>query len=483
MRFPLGPWCALLLLGACSSTVPITLDVHTDLVAFEEFDTIRIQVGDTVRETPVRPGERFLPTPRRYDGFGVRPGSTVAIEVALLAGSRTALRRRVSVRVVDHSVVPVWLLRSCLTVTCPDGSDALATECDDGRCVRPECRGDECGMPSCTRDDECSPPSVDCAVARCAEGRCTVQALDAACAMDEYCSPVSGCLPRTEPIPPDAGSPDAGTLPECASDRDCPRPIAGPWSGCTYAGVCAESAPAQERVVTTYRCTAGRCAPSDGVETAACARSTAGLECAPAEVGDWGPCAYGSVCPIVGTRERPVTRYACAAGACSAASSVETDTACPPPAEVCDLVDNDCDARCDPGCRLPIRRGYRDATTSHLYSQSLDEAMCCGFVLEDADAFWVYGSNVGGLVALNRCYAPSSNVHVVGTGGACEGVPGAIFEFAIGYVSPTPVCGARPLYRLTLGDRSFLTIDAAEASFATSIGWTDRGVIGYAWPD
>lgn len=483
MRFVLGPCAllALLCLSACSTTVPVTLDVHTDLVAFEEFDAIRIRVGDTVREAAVRPGESFLPTPRRYDGFVVRPGSTVTIEISLLAGSATAARRRISTRVVDHAVIPVWLLRSCLSVSCPDGADSMATECDDGRCVRPDCSGDACTMPSCTRDAECSPSTVACAMARCTEGRCTIQPIDDACAMDEYCSPVSGCLPRTAPIPPDAGSPDAGPLRECASDRDCPRPVAGPWSGCTYAGPCDETAPDQQRVNTVYRCMSGRCAPADAIETAACVRSTAGMECAPPDIGPWGSCVYGSGCPIVGTRERPVTTHTCTGGSCTVSTEFEADASCPPPSEVCDLVDNDCDGRCDPSCRVPIRRSYRDATTSHLYTQSLAEATCCGFVLENEQAFWVYGSSVGGLVALNRCYVPSSNVHTYGTGAACEGVAGAIFEFAIGYVSPTPVCGSTPLFRLTLGDRSFLTTDPGEASYAVSIGWTDRGTIGYAW--
>jgi hypothetical protein len=475
---------------ACTALVPVTIDVHTDLVPREEFDSVRIRVGDEEQDLPVGAADSFLPRARRLGDFRVASSAAVPVEVSLLRRGSTVLTRRVVLAVRQQLVVPVWLLRSCISVTCPDGSDPLATECDDGRCVRPECEGDGCMITGgCTASSECPAPPATCAEARCLEGRCAVVARAGACDTDSYCAPDRGCEPRTRT--PDAGMPaDGGTdapvdapLPACVDGMGCPATTTSDWSGCAFSDFCSESAPDETRVITRFPCVAGRCEAVPETESRACTRSRGGLECAPAVVGPFGDCTYTASCPIVGIREQTVTSYACAGGGCIPSSTVVRDSSgCPPFAEVCDLFDNDCDGSCDPGCRIPVLRSYRDTTQSHLFSTNASKAVCCDFHLESSAAFYLYSSNVGGgLVPLNRCYVPASNVHVYGTSG-CEGVAGAVFEFELGYISPTPVfCGATALYRLTLGDRTFVTVEPGEVSYATSIGWTSHGAIGYVW--
>lgn len=480
-------------LTGCSPRVQVSVDVYTDLVAYEEFDVIRLAVGGTTRDVAVRPGDVFVPGALRQSGFTVAPGEVVDIDVALLTRARTTLSRRVRLRITEGGVVPVWLLRSCLSVRCP-GADPAATECDDGRCVPPECDTPECMGGGCGTG--CPPPLASCAEAQCLEGRCSVVPVDGACPPTQYCAPDSGCLTRTAAITDagmDGGASDAGTdaasdapLGECRDRAGCPPMETSAWSGCSYPDACAESAPDETRTVSDFACEAGRCVRHDTVEPRACARATTGLVCAPPDVGPWSECVYGVVCPITGVRDRSVTNHACAGGTCAASVTIERDSSpasCPPFTEVCDLFDNDCDGACDPGCRTAISRSYRDSSASHLFTYVASEASCCEFVVEDADAFYLYGSNVGGaLVPLNRCYSPSTNHHIYGTSG-CEGVADAVFEFPLGYLSTIPFCGSVPLTRLTDGTRNLLTIEAAEVAALTSMGWTSHGVIGHVWPN
>ena len=211
-----------LLMTACSARIPVTIDLHTDLVPLEEFDSVRIRVGDDAQNLPVGATDSFLPTARRLGDFRVASSAAVPVEVSLVRGGSTVLSRRVVLAVRQQLVVPVWLLRSCISVSCPDGTDPLATECDDGRCVRPECEGDGCMIGGCTASTECMAPPAACAEARCLEGRCAVVARAGACDADSYCVPERGCEARSS-SPADAGVPDVcGVLESCGPDCRVP---------------------------------------------------------------------------------------------------------------------------------------------------------------------------------------------------------------------------------------------------------------------
>jgi len=147
--------------------------------------------------------------------------------------------------------------------------------------------------------------------------------------------------------------------------------------------------------------------------------------------------------------------------------------------EKCDLVDNDCNGKCDDGasCRVGVNRSVKSG--EHFYTTSLTEAKCCGFTLETADAFFLYSGAPAGTTALYRCVVKSIGKHFYTTDPACEG---QTIEGPMGNLAKASTCGAIALMPLSNVDGDHLyTIDPAERTYAISIGWTDEGTIGYVW--
>ncbi len=153
--------------------------------------------------------------------------------------------------------------------------------------------------------------------------------------------------------------------------------------------------------------------------------------------------------------------------------------ACTPPAETCNLVDDDCDGTCDaalPGCRIAVHRS--SGATGHFYTTSRTEAACCGMTVEAYDFYYLSSVGVDGTQPLFRCIA-AGGYHLYTTDTACEM---AGYEGQLGFIARTPLCGAVPLYRLrsAAGDH-FYTHSAPERDYAISIGYADLGIIGYVW--
>jgi Repeat of unknown function (DUF5648) len=187
--------------------------------------------------------------------------------------------------------------------------------------------------------------------------------------------------------------------------------------------------------------------------------------------GEWGPCSAGQPQSCMDYSKCSVTQQ-CVATCPSA------------PAETCDLKDDNCNGTCDDGanCRVGVDRSYNGSTGEHFYTTSASEAVCCGFTLEFANYYYLYGSPVSGLAAFYRCLLGDGK-HFYTTSNNCEGSAGSTVEGIMGYIATSAVCGAVPLYRLSNpnGDHLYTTSDSERQTAASSDGYTDEGVAGYVW--
>ena len=362
----------------CASDARVSVDLFTDLVAGEEFDAVEIRLAGRVHSFAVVPGQSFLPDARRLGPVRAASGTAVRIEVALVLDGADVLSTSQAIVAREETVVPIYLLRSCLDITCPDASDPLATECRDGACVRPDCDGDAgvtpgCPPPGgCAVDLDCEAPPADCARARCLEAHCVVVPSTSACVGDTYCDPDRGCVPRTMPLPA-AGVPDAGPPPECTGRAECPSDAASGWSACEFSAPCAESAPPQTRIVTLWSCESSRCVSRDEVESSPCSRSTSAMACGTSTTGPWSACTYDMACPRTGRRRADVVSDVCRSGACTTETTSIEDTMCPRIVETCNRIDDDCSGSIDDGFQVHVFDSVPTAELSAL------QPGCTGF--------------------------------------------------------------------------------------------------------
>jgi hypothetical protein len=153
---------------------------------------------------------------------------------------------------------------------------------------------------------------------------------------------------------------------------------------------------------------------------------------------------------------------------------------CTPPAESCNLADDDCDGACEsglPGCRHPVHRS--NGPNGHFYTTSATEAACCGMRVEAHDYYFVYAGALDHLRPFFRCIT-GAGYHFYTTDTACDTM-GAM-ESTLGFVATDARCGATPLHRLrnAAGDH-FYTVSDAERDSAISIGYTYVGIAAYVW--
>lgn len=156
---------------------------------------------------------------------------------------------------------------------------------------------------------------------------------------------------------------------------------------------------------------------------------------------------------------------------------------CTPPAETCNVIDDDCDGTCDqgplPACRVSVHRS-NSPTLGHFYTTDLAEATSGDLSLEAQDYFWLY-ADVEGLQPLFRCIKANGKRWLT-TSIDCEGT--AAPELTMGFISPDARCGSTPLYRLRNAppDAHFYTTSAGERDNAVSnLGFVDEGIAGYVW--
>ncbi len=155
---------------------------------------------------------------------------------------------------------------------------------------------------------------------------------------------------------------------------------------------------------------------------------------------------------------------------------------CTPPAETCNVADDDCNGKCDDvaGCRVAVHRTYKSSTGEHFYTTSETEGPGAGFAMEFKDYYFLYSGVQPGLVPFYRCWVPGVSMHFYTQSSTCEG---QVVEGSMGYIATTAVCGAVPLYRMahkTNGDH-FYTTSATERDAALP-SYVDEGIAGYVWP-
>lgn len=157
---------------------------------------------------------------------------------------------------------------------------------------------------------------------------------------------------------------------------------------------------------------------------------------------------------------------------------------CTPPAEACNVLDDDCDGECDEGpvagCRVGVHRS-NGPSLGHFYTTSLAEATSGDLTLEAQDYFFVVAAPTEGLQPMFRCQKPNGKRWYTSSTD-CEGT--AAPELTVGFWSADEKCGAIPLYRLrnAPADAHFYTTSAAERDNAvTALGFVDEGIAAYVF--
>lgn len=185
------------------------------------------------------------------------------------------------------------------------------------------------------------------------------------------------------------------------------------------------------------------------------------------------------------------TAPACTSGLSCATSCGTTGTTscrqgvmeCMPPAESCNLTDDDCDGQCDEGsaslgCRVGIHRGFGEG--QHIYSSSMSQVTSGGYMLEVADYFYLYQSPQAGTRALYLCMNESDHAYLSSQSGCPSGRQVSL----LGYMLEGGGCGSQPLYALyrAESDNHLYTRDPDEVSAAAAAwNYQDRGILGYVW--
>lgn len=169
-------------------------------------------------------------------------------------------------------------------------------------------------------------------------------------------------------------------------------------------------------------------------------------------------------------------------GTSSVTSCVGGVAVCNIPAELCNLVDDNCNGSCDEGpvagCRVGIHRANGNG---HVYSDDLAFVSRAPYSLEATNFFYLYTAPGFGMRPVFLCRKPDGR-RLLSTDTACE--VGVEPERQIGFWSPSPVCGAVPLYRLyreAEGNHFFTTSEPERNNARDNLGYLDEGIAGYVW--
>lgn len=211
------------------------------------------------------------------------------------------------------------------------GNACVARGCDDGIA----CTADSCGPEGCENvpNDALCEDGDPCTVGVCMPGVGCMQTAAAngtSCDDGVFCNGADTCQGGS--CAGHAGNPCPGasrceeavrSCTGCVTNADCPAPVEGSWSACSYASTCATSG-TQSRSVTTFQCVSGMCQSSSMTQTQACTRTTEGSSCGSRTCGSYGACGWSSTCATSATQTRTCTTPVCRSGTCASEMSTES---------------------------------------------------------------------------------------------------------------------------------------------------------------
>ncbi len=223
--------------GCAADPVDLAVVLETDLPPVTGFERVLVDVSRP-DEGPFAQSEvdsaalEMLADPAAFtDGEVVGEFEELAtgsylVRVSLFArDGRTRALRAVPIDITEDTVLTLSILASCGGgdgASCRDTGTATA-ECAGGACSALGCVCAEVDI-GCTADSDCI-ADVSCGIGQCIEERCFVTA-GPGCAADEFCDPLSGCVPVSlmppEPADCTAVDPMVGLnlLHECDIDTE-----------------------------------------------------------------------------------------------------------------------------------------------------------------------------------------------------------------------------------------------------------------------
>jgi hypothetical protein len=309
------------LVTACADRTSLLVEVSSPLTVPDQVNGLELRVvGDTEGAMVERTYTLESGWPHTVS---LRPGAVesqgVTITVtAVRDGAFVARRvRRASFVRGVQTTVEIVIDAECVGRMCPDGVD-----CVGGRCVgivedggMPD--GGRDGGVGCRTNAECD-DDVACTTDVCDVGTCRNTPNDSFCQEGFTCDRRTGCPPRT-----------------CTADAECNDGVACNGTERCVAMACAPGTPVE---CTATACTSSRCSES---MRGACVESTADLD------GD----GFGDAsCPEVG-------------GVPASDCNDSNAEAFPGAPEVCNGIDDDCNAQCDEAFTC-CRGSIGDCTTT-----------------------------------------------------------------------------------------------------------------------
>ena len=176
---------AVLLCGCPSSTAELSINIKTDLLPFEEFHSIRIEVDEKPEVVAVRADRDYLLGARVHDDE--YPTGERRVAATLLKQGQPVVTRSVFVQLESDRSVTILLTRECRDVVCDEQSSCLA-----GKCVPLDCTEDDSSKCPARNCDSCAPGV--CGLASCEFDVC-FRSDDRSCTEGLFCDPDIGCVP------------------------------------------------------------------------------------------------------------------------------------------------------------------------------------------------------------------------------------------------------------------------------------------------
>ena len=187
----------------------LQVDVKTDYVPGEDFDSVRVEIGSgdlRVNLEHIVDLRGDYVRGRRIGSASVGEGEVMLVARMVQNGTVVASREVLASVRGTLSAVTIVITRNCGGLECPaPGGDAVLRSCYGGRCADPRCTVEtpEFCPSLCTGDDEC--PTSGCRVGRCEVGVCFSVPSDEECEEGWGCRADGVCA-----LVADAGASDGG---------------------------------------------------------------------------------------------------------------------------------------------------------------------------------------------------------------------------------------------------------------------------------